>query len=376
MEIIPEGQSMFEQRIKPRTLLGPGPSNPHPSVLAAMSYPLVGHLDPQFINLMVKVQDDLRYVFQTQNPLTIPVSGTGSAGMEAALCNFIEPGDRVVVGVNGYFGERICDMAGRYGAEVRRLERPWGEVFTSEEIRGALEGEPAKIVCLIHAETSTGALQPLENLADVVHEHEGLLLVDCVTSLGGVPFKVDDWGIDIAYSATQKCLSVPPGLAPLTVGPRAMKVLSARKTKVPNWYLDLTMVGKYWGAERTYHHTAPISMNYALSEGLRLVREEGLEARWARHQANAEALTDGLLRLGLEPLVPLEHRLPMLTTVRIPEGVEEAAVRRALLDRYGIEIAGGLGVFAGKVWRIGLMGHSSQLENVTMLLGALERLLG
>ncbi len=367
---------MFEQRIKPRTLLGPGPSNPHPSVLAAMSYPLVGHLDPQFINLMVKVQDDLRYVFQTQNPLTIPVSGTGSAGMEAALCNFIEPGDRVVVGVNGYFGERICDMAGRYGAEVRRLERPWGEVFTSEEIRGALEGEPAKIVCLIHAETSTGALQPLENLADVVHEHEGLLLVDCVTSLGGVPFKVDDWGIDIAYSATQKCLSVPPGLAPLTVGPRAMKVLSARKTKVPNWYLDLTMVGKYWGAERTYHHTAPISMNYALSEGLRLVREEGLEARWARHQANAEALTDGLLRLGLEPLVPLEHRLPMLTTVRIPEGVEEAAVRRALLDRYGIEIAGGLGVFAGKVWRIGLMGHSSQLENVTMLLGALERLLG
>jgi alanine-glyoxylate transaminase/serine-glyoxylate transaminase/serine-pyruvate transaminase len=367
---------MLEQRIKPRTLLGPGPSNPHPSVLAAMSYPLIGHLDPQFIDLMVKVQEDLRYVFQTKNPLTIPVSGTGSAGMEAALCNFIDPGDRVLVGVNGYFGERICDMAGRYGAEVRRLERPWGEVFTSEEIRTVLEEEPAKIVCLIHAETSTGALQPLEDLASVVHERDGLLLVDCVTSLGGVPFKVDDWGIDIAYSATQKCLSVPPGLAPLTVGPRAMEVLNARKTKVPNWYLDLTMVGKYWGAERTYHHTAPISMNYALSEGLRLVREEGLEARWARHQVNAEALTEGLLKLGLEPLVPLEHRLPTLTTVRIPEGIEDAAVRRALLDRYGIEIAGGLGNFAGKVWRIGLMGYSSRLENVTTLLGALEHLLG
>jgi len=375
MEIVPEVESMLEQRIKPRTLLGPGPSNPHPSVLAAMSYPLIGHLDPQFIDLMVKVQEDLRYVFQTKNALTIPVSGTGSAGMEAALCNFIDPGDRVLVGVNGYFGERICDMAGRYGAEVRRLERPWGEVFTSEEIRTVLEGHPAKIVCLIHAETSTGALQPLEDLASVVHEHDGLLLVDCVTSLGGVPFKVDDWGIDIAYSATQKCLSVPPGLAPLTVGPRAMEVLNARKTKVPNWYLDLTMVGKYWGPERTYHHTAPISMNYALSEGLRLVREEGLEARWARHQVNAEALTEGLLKLGLEPLIPLEHRLPTLTTVRIPEGVEDAAVRRALLDRYGIEIAGGLGIFAGKVWRIGLMGHSSRLENVTTLLGALEHLL-
>lgn len=367
---------MLEQRIKPRILLGPGPSNPHPSVLAAMSYPLIGHLDPQFINLMVKVQEDLRYVFQTKNPLTIPVSGTGSAGMEAALCNFIDPGDGVLVGVNGYFGERICDMAGRYGAEVRRLERPWGEVFDSEDIRSALEEKPAKIVCLIHAETSTGTLQPLDDMADVVHEHDGLLLVDCVTSLGGVPFKFDDWGIDIAYSASQKCLSVPPGLAPITVGPRAMEVLHARKTKVPNWYLDLTMVGKYWGPERTYHHTAPISMNYALSEGLRLVREEGLEARWARHKANAEALTEGLLKLGLEPLIPLERRLPTLTTVRIPEGAEDAAVRHALLDRYDVEIAGGLGIFAGKVWRIGLMGHSSRLENVTTLLGALEQLLG
>jgi len=366
---------MFEQDIQPRTLLGPGPSNVHPRVLAAMSYPLIGHLDPQFIQLMNQVQDDLRYVFQTENPLTIPVSGTGSAAMEAALCNFIEPGDPVLICVNGYFGERLCDMASRYGAQVQRIDRPWGEVFSLDEIRTALEKQPAKIIALVHAETSTGARQPLEGLADLVHAQDGLLLVDCVTSLGGVPLRIDDLGIDIAYSGTQKCLSVPPGLGPITVGPRALDVLNQRSSKVANWYLDLSLVGKYWGSARTYHHTAPISMNYALSEGLRLVREEGLEARWERHQRNAQLLWDGLEALGLELIVPFENRLPSLTTVRIPEGVEDLPVRKTLLDQYDIEIAGGLGAFAGKAWRIGLMGHSSQPGNVAMLLGALKQIL-
>jgi len=366
---------MLERNISPRCLLGPGPSNVHPRVLAAMSYPVIGHLDPQFIELMNQVQEDLRYVFQTQNTLTIPVSGTGSAGMEAALCNFIEPGDPVLIGINGYFGERLYSMAGRYGAVVRRMECPWGDVFSVEQLREELEAHPAKIVCLVHAETSTGALQPLENIADLVHGQDGLLLIDCVTSLGGVPIAVDDWGIDIAYSATQKCLSVPPGLAPLTVGPRAIEVLNARKTKVENWYLDLTLVGKYWGKERTYHHTAPISMNYALSEGLRLVREEGLENRWNRHRTNSQMLWEGLESLGLELVVPEGHRLPSLTTVRIPEGIVDLDVRRALLNEFNIEIAGGLGAFAGKVWRIGLMGYSSRRENVAMLLQALREVL-
>ncbi len=366
---------MLERNIHQRCLLGPGPSNVHPRVLAAMSYPVIGHLDPQFIELMNQVQADLRYVFQTENALTIPVSGTGSAGTEAALCNFIEPGDPVLVAVNGYFGERLCDMASRYGAVVHRIERPWGEVFSSEQLRNALTEHRAKIVCIVHAETSTGALQPMEGIADVVHGQDGLLLVDCVTSLGGVPISIDEWGIDIACSGTQKCLSVPPGLAPLTVGPRALEALHARTTKVGNWYLDLTLVSKYWGKERTYHHTAPISMNYALSEGLRLIREEGLETRWVRHSENAQMLWAGLQTLGLELVVPIDHRLPSLTTVRIPDGVDDLSVRRALLNDYNIEIAGGLGVFAGKVWRIGLMGYSSRRENVAMLLEALRKIL-
>ncbi len=362
--------------ITPRTLLGPGPSGVHPRVLQALAYPLVGHLDPQFIALMNEVQALLRYVFETENQLTIPVSGTGSAGMEAALCNFIEPGDSVLIGVNGYFGERLCDMAGRYGAEVRRLERPWGEVFTLAEIEAALRAKPAKIVALVHAETSTGAMQPLEGVADLVHSYGGLLLVDCVTSLGGAPVRVDARGIDIAYSGTQKCLSCPPGLAPLTVGPRAREVLQNRKSKVANWYLDLTLVANYWGASRTYHHTAPISMNYALREALRLVQEEGLEARFARHRANAELLWAGLEEMDLALHVAPAHRLPTLTTVRVPTGVDEAAVRKALLDNYNIEIGGGLGSLKGQVWRIGLMGYSSSRENVTLLLAALRELLG
>jgi len=358
-----------------RLLLGPGPSTVHPRVLRAMAHPLVGHLDPQFISLMDEVQELLRFVFQTENRLTIPVSGTGSAGMEAALCNFIEPGDSALICVNGYFGERLCDMSRRYGADVQRLERPWGEVFSISEIGEALKKNPAKLVALVHAETSTGALQPMEGIADVVHKQGGLLVLDCVTSLGGLPVTIDAWDVDIAYSGTQKCLSCPPGLAPLTVSKRAEETLAHRESEVANWYLDLTVLQQYWGSERTYHHTAPISMNYALREALRLVHEEGLEQRFERHRRNAELLWDGLLTLGLKPWVPSDHRLPTLTTVLVPQNVDEAGIRSQLLTEFNIEIAGGLGALKGKAWRIGLMGYSSQRQNVTLLLAALETLL-
>ncbi len=358
-----------------RILLGPGPSMVHPRVLRAMAHPLLGHLDPQFIALMNEVQALLRHVFQTENEMTLPVSGTGSASMESTVANLLEPGDSILIGVNGYFGERLCDMAGRYGAEVHRLERPWGEVFDPDEIDAALRQKPAKVVALIHAETSTGALQPMDGMAEVIHKHGSLFLIDCVTSLGGIPVEIDGWDVDMAYSGTQKCLSCPPGLGPLTVGPRARERIRDRKTKVANWYLDLTMIESYWGAERTYHHTAPITMNFALREALRLVCEEGLEARFARHRANSALLWDGLTDLGLKLIVPADHRLPTLTTVAVPEGMDEAAIRRRLLDEYNVEIAGGLGTFKGKAWRIGLMGYSSRRENVALLLSALSHLL-
>lgn len=366
---------MNTQEIKPKLLLGPGPSSVHPRVLLALAQPTIGYLDPQFFALMDEIQSMLRQVFQTENPITLPISGTGSAGMEAAFANFVEPGDSVVIGVNGFFSQRMCEMAARYGAEVRKVEKAWGEVFTPEEIGAELGRKPAKLVALVHAETSTGALQPLEGLADLVHAQGGLLLVDCVTSLGGLPVKVDENGIDIAYSGTQKCLSVPPGLAPMTISPRAQAVLCARQSKVANWYLDLTLLSKYWGKERQYHHTVPINMNYALAEGLRMALEEGLEARWQRHLENAERLWSGLELMGLALFVPREHRLPTLTTVRIPEGVEDLPTRRRLLNDYGIEIAGGFGPLAGKIWRVGLMGHSSRRENVTLLLAALKEIL-
>lgn len=360
----------------PRILLGPGPSMVSPRVLRAMATPLLGHLDPQFLELMSNVQDMLRYVFQTQNELTIPISGTGSAGMEAALCNFIEPGDRVLVAVNGYFGERMVDMAGRYGAVVDRLERPWGQVFDPTEIAAALHGRSYKLVALVHAETSTGARQPgIAEIAAAAHANGALLVLDTVTSLGGLPVEVDAWDVDVAYSGTQKCLSAPPGLAPITVSPRAREALRRRQTPVANWYLDLSMVEKYWGKERTYHHTAPITMNYALYEALRLVTEEGLEARFARHRLNAELLWTGLEALDLPLLVAAEHRLPSLSTPQISPAVDDMTVRRRLLEEYNIEIAGGFGPLKGKVWRIGLMGFSSRRENVAVLLAALEQIL-
>lgn len=361
--------------VPPRLLLGPGPSNAHPRVLQALSMRQVGHLDPSFIALMNEVQDLLRYAWQTENKLTVPVSGTGSAAMEAALANTVEPGDRVLVGCNGYFGERLVDMAGRYGAEVSRLDKAWGQVFDLSELKAGLEKHRPAILALVHAETSTGARQPLEGVADLCREHDCLLLIDTVTSLGGVPLFLDAWGVDMAYSGTQKCLSCPPGLSPFTLGPRALEKLNNRKTKVANWYLDMSLVGKYWGSERTYHHTAPINMNYALREALRLIAEESLETRWARHQETAEFFWEGLADMGLSCHVDHEMRLPSLTTVRVPDGVDAKAVARTLLSDYNIEIAGGLGQLAGQVWRVGLMGFNSRKENVLLLLNALQKVL-
>jgi len=358
-----------------RLLLGPGPSLVDPRVLQAMALPLVGHLDPKFLELMNRVQEMLRYVFQTENEVTIPISGTGSAAMEAAVANMVEPGDKVLVCVCGYFGQRLADMAARYGAEVQVITRPWGEVFTPEEVKAALEKRPAKIVAIVHAETSTGVLQPLEEIINVVHSFEGILIVDAVTSLGGLPVRVDELDIDVCYSGSQKCLSCPPGLGPITMGARAIDKLEKRESTVANWYLDMSIVKKYWGKERTYHHTAPISAIYGLYEALRIVVEEGLEARFARHRRHAELLWQGLEEMGLSLHVPLEYRLPTLTTVRVPEGVDEAQVRSKLLQEYNIEIGGGLGDLKGKVWRIGLMGYSSRYENVVMVLAALKRLL-
>lgn len=358
-----------------RILLGPGPSMVDPRVLGAMSSPVIGHLDGYFLQVMDRTQELLRYVFQTENRLTIPVSGTGSAAMEASMANMVEPGDRVLVCVNGYFGLRLADMAARYGGDVETITRPWGEIFTAGEVKRALETRPAKVVAIVHAETSTGALQPLDEVAEIVHAQGGVLVVDAVTSLAGIPVRVDEVGIDVCYSGTQKCLSCPPGLGPITLSARAEEFLAERKTPVANWYLDLTMIQKYWGKERTYHHTAPVSANFALYESLRLVAEEGLEARWERHRTNAEMLWEGLQDLGLELHVPQEHRLVSLTTVRVPQGVDEVGVRTRLMQDYNIEIAGGLGELKGKIWRVGLMGYSSRQENVLALLGALERLL-
>lgn len=358
--------------VYPRFLFGPGPSNAHPRILQAMGMRQVGHLDPQFLAIMDEIQELLRYAWQTDNQFTLPVSGTGSAAMEATLANLVEPGDKILVGLNGYFGHRMTDMAERYGAEAYQLVKPWGDVFTFDEIRAGLEKHRPAILGLVHAETSTGACQPMEGIGDLCREYDCLLLVDTVTSLGGVPLFIDEWKIDAAYSGSQKCLNCPPGIAPLTFGDRALEKLSNRKSKVANWYLDMSMIMKYWGGERTYHHTAPINMNYGLRESLRIVVEEGLQERWDRHQENAELFWKGLAEMGLECHVPKENRLSSLITVKIPKGVDGKAVQQHLLNTFNIEIAGGLGELGGKVWRVGLMGFNSQPSNVTLLLSALK----
>ncbi|MBD2097287.1 alanine--glyoxylate aminotransferase family protein [Trichocoleus sp. FACHB-591] len=358
-----------------RLLLGPGPSNAHPDVLAAMSQTPVGHLDPAFLQLMDEIQGQLRYVWQTENQLTIAVSGTGTAAMEATLANTVEPGDVVLVGVAGYFGNRLVDMAGRYGADVRSITKPWGQVFSLEELRTALETHRPTILALVHAETSTGARQPLEGVGDLCREFDCLLLLDTVTSLGGVPIFLDEWKVDLAYSCSQKGLGCSPGASPFTMGPRAIAKMQQRKTKVANWYLDMNLLGKYWGSDRVYHHTAPINLYYGLREALRLIGEEGLANCWQRHQKNVEYLWQSLEEIGLAPHVEREFRLPTLTTVRIPEGVDGKAIARQLLNEHNIEVGGGLGELAGKVWRVGLMGYNSRPESVDRLVAALKQVL-
>jgi alanine-glyoxylate transaminase/serine-glyoxylate transaminase/serine-pyruvate transaminase len=357
----------------PRILMGPGPSDVPPRVLNAMATPLLGHLDPQFLEIMNQTQELLRKTFRTSNYLTFPISGTGSAGMETCVVNLIEPGDRMVVCVNGVFGQRMTDVAQRAGATVTTLERPWGEVFDLQPIREVLERVRPKVLGIVHAETSTGAWQPIKDLGTLCHEFDTLLLLDTVTSLAGAPVEIDVWGVDAVYSGTQKCLSCPPGLAPVSFSPRGVEAINRRKAKVQSWYLDMTMVQRYWGEERFYHHTAPISMTYALREALRIVDEEGLEARWARHLRNHQTLKAGLAALGISYTAAEGHQLPMLNAVRIPAGVDDLAVRKRLLSEFGIEIGGGLGDFKGKVWRIGLMGASSQAKHVLLFLAALEQ---
>lgn len=366
----------YETETPRRILLGPGPSNVHPRVLRALSTPLVGHLDPVFIGLMEETKTLLRQVFQTGNALTLPISGTGSAGMETCFVNLVEPGDEVVVGVNGVFGTRMADVVERCGGTPVVIETEWGRVFTPDDVRAGLARcTRPKLVALVHAETSTGAWQPLDGMAPVVHDAGALLLVDAVTSLAGCPLKIDEWGIDACYSGTQKCLSCPPGLAPVTFSPAAQDAMRKRHRAVQSWYLDLSMLEKYWGEDRVYHHTAPISMNYALREALRLVCEEGLEARYRRHERNHRALAAGLAALGMGLAAQDGHRLWMLNSVTIPDGVDDRSVRRQLLETHGIEIGAGLGAFAGNVWRIGLMGEASTQANVELVLDALESVL-
>jgi alanine-glyoxylate transaminase/serine-glyoxylate transaminase/serine-pyruvate transaminase len=360
----------------PRILMGPGPSNVHPRVLQAMAASIVGHLDPYFQTVMDETMSLLRDLFRTQNKLTFPISGTGSAGMEAGFCNFLEEGNVAIIGVNGLFGERMVDNAARLGAEVIPVTAEWGKIIEPDAIEAVLKSKrKVKMIAVVHAETSTGALQPLDEISRLAKQYDTLFLVDTVTSLGGHEVAVDDWGIDICYSGTQKCISVPPGLAPFTANEKALAALKARQKKGPSWYLDLSLLSDYWATGRLYHHTAPVSMVYALHEALALIAEEGLEARIKRHARNGRALHAGLEAMGLTLHAQAGHRLNVLTSVRIPEGVNDARVRTALLNEFNMEIGGGLGQLKGKIWRIGLMGHSSTEANVLLLLHALEKLL-
>jgi len=358
-----------------RILMGPGPSDVSARVLAALAKPTLGHLDPEYLAIMDDTRRLLQHVFQTTNELTIAMPGTGSAGMETCVANLVEPGDEVVIGVCGYFGARMVEMAERHGATVHRVEVPWGEIIDPAAIGRALADHPAtKIVGVVHAETSTGAHQPLEEISALAHAAEALLLVDAVTSLGCVELRLDDWAIDACYSCSQKGLSSPPGLAPVSFSPLAADKIKSRKSTVRSWYLDLSLVSRYWSSDRVYHHTASSNLGYALYEGLRMVAEEGLDARHARHFKHHRALRAGLEALGLS-YIP-EHSLPNLNAVLVPDGADDLVMRKRLLNEYGIEIGAGLGPFAGKAWRVGIMGSSCTQRNVILVLGALESILG
>jgi alanine-glyoxylate transaminase/serine-glyoxylate transaminase/serine-pyruvate transaminase len=355
-----------------RTLMGPGPSDVHPRVLRAMSTPLVGHLDPSFVEIMDEVQELLRYTFRTDNRWTIPVSGTGSASMEAAIANLVEPGDTMLVPTNGYFGGRMESMAERAGGEVVHVDAPWGEPLDPADVQDAFDDHQPDVFGFVHAETSTGVRQPgVPELTSIAHEHDAYVVADCVTSLGGVEMRVDEWDVDVAYSGPQKCLSCPPGASPLTLNDRAMDKVLSRETEARSWYLDLSLLEGYWGEERAYHHTAPITNVYALREALRLVAEEDIEDRWERHLHVAGALKAGLEAMGLEMNASDEYWLPSLNAVRVPDGVDDAAVIDHLLDEYNLEVASGLGALSGQIWRIGCMGHSASPKNVSYLLTAL-----
>jgi len=357
-----------------RLLLGPGPSPVPESILAALGRATIGHLDPEFLRVMDEVRAMLRAVFETESEHVYCMSGTGSAGMETVMVNLVEPGTRVLVGVCGVFGGRMAEVARRAGADVTEVRGEWGRALTQDAFRMAAQGRRFDLLCVVHAETSTGVLQPLEPLRELADELGALLVADAVTSLGGVPVKMDARRLDAVYSGTQKCLSCPPGLSPLALSERAAERLRHRTRPVQSWYLDLSLIAQYWGRERAYHHTAPINMIYALHEALRLVLEEG-DARFERHRRASAALAAGLEAMGLELLVPKGERLPPLTAVRVPEGVDDGAVRAALLEKHGIEIGGGLGPLKGRAWRIGLMGAGATKENVTRVLSALSELL-
>ncbi len=361
-----------------RTLMGPGPSDVHPRILAAMARPTIGHLDPQFVDMMDEMKLLLQYAFQTRNALTIPVSAPGSAGMETCFVNLLEPGDKVVVCQNGVFGGRMKENVERCGALPIMVEDAWGEPADPEKLEDALKSHPGvKAVAFVHAETSTGARSDVQQLVEIARRYDCLTIVDAVTSLGGIPLKVDEWQVDAIYSGTQKCLSCTPGLSPVSFSERAVARIKARKAKVQSWFLDLNLVMGYWGAstKRAYHHTAPINALYGLHEALVMLQEEGLEAAWARHHRHHLALRAGVEALGLRFVVKEAYRLPQLNAVTVPDGVDEAEVRRRLLREFNLEIGAGLGSLAGKVWRIGLMGHASTPKNVLFCLAALEKVL-
>ncbi len=365
-----------ESAVPKRILLGPGPSESHSRVLRAMSGPMIGYLDPYFLQVMDEVSDLLRRLFNTEDELAMVLPGTGSAGMEAGLSSLLEPGDTVVLCVCGFFGRRMVEMAERAGANVVLLESEWGVPFPAEMLEAELKKhENVKLVATVHAETSTGVLQPLEDISRLAKDHDSLLMVDAVTSLGGTEVKVDEIGIDYCYSGTQKCLAAPPGLSPVVVSQRAIETVTSRNTKAASWYLDLALISNWWGKNHVYHHTAPVSNIIGLREGLRIILEEGMDHRIARHRRNSAALRAGLKALGLRLVVSSEHQLDQITPVYIPEGVEDQSVRAALLRDHHIEIGRGLGDFAGKVWRIGLMGESSRAEYVLTLLSAFESIL-
>ena len=359
-----------------RVLLGPGPGMPHPRVVRALGAPTLGHLDPELLLIFSEEQQLLRYVFQTENEWTFALSGTGTAGMESALANLIEPEDQVLACIHGYFGARLAEMAERLGARVDRVERPLGEIFSVEEVAAALARKRYKLVTLVHAETSTGAEQlHVKEMAAAAHAAGALLILDTVTSLGGIQVRVDDWGVDVAYSGSQKNLGAPSGLAPITVGERAREVIERRSHRVSSFYLDLGSYWNYWNEGHAYHHTAASCLHYGLREGLQIIAEDGLEATFTRHLANAELLWSGLTQIGVQPFVPRAYRLPSLTTAEVPTGVDPHLVRLELLRQYNVEIAAGFGSLKDRVWRIGLMGYSSRKENITLLLAALKELM-